>query len=99
MPAMVVTVPDVPIICTCPSVRCTLMLCRRSNEPSRSRTVMTEQIPDEDKIVFAKRRTALGRYAEPEEVAHGTFNFCLPASQYMTGAVLPVDGGLLIKNA
>ena len=46
----------------------------------------------------AKRRTALGRYAEPEEVAHGTLNFCLPASQYMTGAVLPVDGGLDLHN-
>ena len=37
--------------------------------------------------------------AQPEEVAHGTLNFCLPASQYVTGAILPVDGGLLIKNA
>ncbi|MEM7340723.1 MAG: SDR family NAD(P)-dependent oxidoreductase [Actinomycetota bacterium] len=62
-------------------------------------TGMTAEIPDEDKLVFAKRRTAIGRYGIPEEVAHGTLNFCLPASQYMTGAVLPVDGGLLIKNA
>lgn len=62
-------------------------------------TAMTADIPQEDKIIFAKRRTALGRYADPEEVAHGTLNFCLPASQYMTGAILPVDGGLLIKNA
>lgn len=62
-------------------------------------TAMVAEIPDEDKIIFAKRRTALGRYAQPEEVAHGTLNFCLPASQYITGAILPVDGGLLIKNA
>jgi 3-oxoacyl-[acyl-carrier protein] reductase len=62
-------------------------------------TGMTAEIADEDKAVFAKRRTALGRYGIPEEVAHGTLNFCLPASRYMTGAVLPVDGGLLIKNA
>lgn len=62
-------------------------------------TGMTEEIPDDDKKVFARRRTAIGRYGEPEEVAHGTLNFCLPASRYMTGAVLPVDGGLLIKNA
>lgn len=67
--------------------------------PGPIRTAMTAEISEEDKLVFAKRRTALGRYAEPEEVAHGTFNFCLPASQYMTGAILPVDGGLLIKNA
>lgn len=67
--------------------------------PGPIRTAMTDEIPEQDKVVFAKRRTALGRYAEPEEVAHGTLNFCLPASQYMTGAILPVDGGLLIKNA
>ena len=62
-------------------------------------TGLTEDIPEEQRTVFAKRRTALGRYGIPEEVAHGTLNFCLPASRYMTGAVLPVDGGLLIKNA
>ena len=67
--------------------------------PGPINTPMTEEIPEQDKIIFAKRRTALGRYAEPEEVAHGTFNFCLPASQFITGAILPVDGGLLIKNA
>jgi 3-oxoacyl-[acyl-carrier protein] reductase len=60
---------------------------------------MTADIPDDDKAVFARRRTALGRYGFPEEVAHATLNFCLPASRYMTGAVLPVDGGMLIKNA
>ncbi|MEM9130711.1 MAG: SDR family NAD(P)-dependent oxidoreductase [Actinomycetota bacterium] len=62
-------------------------------------TAMTADIGDEDKATFARRRTAIGRYGTPEEVAHGTLNFCLPASRYMTGAVLPVDGGLLIKNA
>ncbi len=67
--------------------------------PGPIRTGMTADIPDEHKEIFAKRRTAIGRYGEPEEVAHGTLNFCLPASRYMTGAVLPVDGGLLIKNA
>jgi 3-oxoacyl-[acyl-carrier protein] reductase len=67
--------------------------------PGPIRTGMTQAIPDDQKAVFAKRRTALLRYGEPEEVAHGTLNFCLPASQYITGAVLPVDGGLTIRNA
>lgn len=62
-------------------------------------TGMTRDVRDQDKTVFAKRRTAIGRYAAPEEVAHGILNFCLPASSYMTGVVLPIDGGLLIKNA
>jgi len=67
--------------------------------PGPINTGMTEAIPDDQKAIFAKRRTAIGRYGDPEEVAHGTLNFCLPASRYMTGAVLPVDGGLTIKNA
>lgn len=67
--------------------------------PGPIRTGMTAAIPEENKEVFARRRVALKRYAEPEEVAHGTLNFCLPASSFMTGATLPVDGGLTIKNA
>lgn len=67
--------------------------------PGPIHTGLTQEISDQDKAVFAKRRTAIGRYGDPEEVAHGTLNFCLPASRYMTGAILPVDGGLLIKNA
>ena len=67
--------------------------------PGPIRTGMTAGIPEENKQEFARRRVALKRYAEPEEVAHGTLNFCLPASSFMTGATLPVDGGLTIKNA
>ena len=67
--------------------------------PGPIETAMTADIPESDKNIFAKRRTAIGRYGQPEEVAHGTLNFCLPASRYITGAILPVDGGLLIKNA
>ncbi len=67
--------------------------------PGPIRTGMTAAIPEEQKAIFARRRTALLRYADPEEVAHGTLSFCLPAASYITGAVLPVDGGLTIRNA
>tara|TARA_B100001559_G_C16394728_1_gene572928 strand:+ start:40 stop:816 length:777 start_codon:yes stop_codon:yes gene_type:complete len=67
--------------------------------PGPVRTGMTEAIPEESKEIYARRRIALRRYADPEEVAHGTLNFVLPASGFMTGATLPVDGGLTIKNA
>ncbi len=67
--------------------------------PGPIRTGMTDAIPEEAKAEFARRRVALKRYAEPEEVAHGTLNFVLPASQYITGTHLAVDGGLTIKNA
>ena len=67
--------------------------------PGPIRTAMTEEIPEEQKLTYARRRVALKRYADPEEVAHGTLNFCLPAASFMTGTALPVDGGLTIKNA
>jgi len=67
--------------------------------PGPVRTGMTAAIPEESKEIYARRRIALRRYADPEEVAHGTLNFVLPASGFMTGATLPVDGGLTIKNA
>ena len=60
---------------------------------------MTAGIPDDNKEIYARRRVALKRYGEPEEVAHATLSLVLPAAQYITGVVLPVDGGLTIKNA
>jgi 3-oxoacyl-[acyl-carrier protein] reductase len=62
-------------------------------------TAMTAFIEPEHKQVFAKRRTALRRYGSPEEVAHITVSLCLPASSYLTGTVIPVDGGLMARNA
>lgn len=67
--------------------------------PGPIKTGMTKGIPDADKEVFAKRRTALRRYGEPEEVAQMTLSLCLPAASYITGAVIPVDGGLMARNA
>ena len=67
--------------------------------PGPINTGMTERIPDEHKEIYARRRTALRRYGDPEEVAHGTLNFALPASSFMTGATLQVDGGLTIRRA
>ena len=67
--------------------------------PGPINTGMTAAIPDEQKAIFARRRVALKRYAEPEEVAHATLSLALPAAQYITGVVLPVDGGMTIKNA
>ena len=62
-------------------------------------TGMTEAIPDADKQTFAKRRTALRRYGRPEEVAHMTLSLCLPAASFITGVTIPVDGGLMARNA
>lgn len=62
-------------------------------------TGMTADIEDNDKVVFAKRRTALRRYGYPEEVAHVTLSLALPASSYVTGIAIPVDGGHMARNA
>lgn len=67
--------------------------------PGPIRTAMTARIPDADKAVFARRRTALRRYGEPEEVAHATLSLLLPAASFITGAVLVVDGGVTVRNA
>ncbi len=66
--------------------------------PGPINTGMTMAIPDDMKRKFARRRVPMRRYGEPEEVAHATLNFALPASSFMTGAILPVDGGMVCQN-
>jgi 3-oxoacyl-[acyl-carrier protein] reductase len=67
--------------------------------PGPIRTAMTAGIPDEAKDKFARRRVALKRYGEPEEVAHATLSLVLPAASFINGAFLVVDGGLMVRNA
>ena len=62
-------------------------------------TGMTQGIPDEAKATYAARRTALRRYGLPEEVAYVTASLCAPAAGFITGAIIPVDGGLMARNA
>ncbi len=61
-------------------------------------TGMTEAIPEAMREKFARRRVPLRRYGEPEEVAHATLGLALPASSYLNGVVLPVDGGMTVQN-
>jgi 3-oxoacyl-[acyl-carrier protein] reductase len=65
--------------------------------PGPIHTGMTALIPDGDKQKFARRRVPLRRYGEPEEVAQVVLSVALPASSYLNGAVIPVDGGLTAK--
>lgn len=67
--------------------------------PGPIRTAINANVSDEDKQIFARRRTALRRYGEPEEVAHAILSLVLPASGFITGTSLVVDGGLTIRNA
>ncbi|MEM9202891.1 MAG: SDR family NAD(P)-dependent oxidoreductase [Actinomycetota bacterium] len=61
-------------------------------------TGMTEFLPEAMRDTFARRRTALRRYGDPEEVAHITLSLALPAASFITGAIISVDGGLTAKN-
>lgn len=66
--------------------------------PGPIETGMTEPIPADVRTAFARRRVPLGRYGTPEEVAHAVLSLALPASSFINGAILCVDGGLTIQN-
>lgn len=67
--------------------------------PGPVETEMTNFISDEHKQIFAKRHTALGRYARPAEIADMVLSLCLPSATYVTGAIIPVDGGFMARNS
>lgn len=66
--------------------------------PGPIRTGMTDAIPEDAKTAFAKRRVPVGRYGEPDEVAHVILSLVLPAASYLNGAIIPVDGGMTANN-
>jgi Tropinone reductase 1 len=60
------------------------------------RTPLAEQVlADPVKAASILERTPLGRVGEPEDVARAVAFLLMPASSWITGAVLPVDGGFL----
>ena len=55
---------------------------------------MTTQIPEEARNTFAKRFVPVGRYGQPEEVAHLAVALVAPGASFVNGAIIPVDGGM-----
>jgi NAD(P)-dependent dehydrogenase (short-subunit alcohol dehydrogenase family) len=51
---------------------------------------------DEERSRALLQRTPLGRWGQPEDVAQVAAFLCTPAASFMTGAVVPVDGGYLV---
>jgi 3-oxoacyl-[acyl-carrier protein] reductase len=66
--------------------------------PGPIETAMTAGINDEAKEKYSKRKVPLRRYGMPEEVAHMTLSLCLPASSFVNGSAVVVDGGMSIKH-
>jgi len=58
-----------------------------------ARTRMTDSIPDEQRTVL-ERQTPLGRFGEPEEMAAGVMFLASDEAGYITGIVMPIDGGI-----
>ncbi|HSR69644.1 MAG TPA: SDR family oxidoreductase [Acidobacteriota bacterium] len=60
-------------------------------------TPLAKQVlTDDDYLEAVLERTPLGRVGQPEEVAAAVAFLCMPASSYITGQCLAVDGGFTI---
>ena len=63
--------------------------------PGFIETAMTEKLNGEFKAAAVKQIPA-GRFGAPEDVAQAVVYLCSPASDYITGQTLTVDGGLIL---
>ena len=60
-------------------------------------TPLTQALQDNhDRSRAILERTPMGRWGTPAEVAQVAAFLCTPAAAFMTGAIVPVDGGYLV---
>lgn len=61
-------------------------------------TGLTEPLQqDTQRSAAILARTPLARWGTPEDVAGAALFLCSPAAQFITGVILPVDGGYLVS--
>jgi NAD(P)-dependent dehydrogenase (short-subunit alcohol dehydrogenase family) len=64
--------------------------------PGWVRTSLTQSLQDDPaRNAAVLARTPLGRWAEPADIAGAVVFLCSAAARFVTGVVLPVDGGYL----
>lgn len=66
--------------------------------PGWIETEMSRKAMDGDPVRKQKilSRTPLGKFGEPADIGWAAVYLCSPAAKFITGAVLPVDGGVSI---
>jgi 2-deoxy-D-gluconate 3-dehydrogenase len=52
---------------------------------------------DPDRNAQISARIPMGRWGTPDDLATSVLFFAAPASSYVTGTILPVDGGWLVR--
>ena len=60
-------------------------------------TPLTQALQDDaQRSATILARTPLGRWAQPDDIAGAAVFLCSPAARFITGIVMPVDGGYMI---
>ena len=60
-------------------------------------TPLTQALQDDpERARRILERTPLNRWGTPEDVAMGVVFLCSPAAAFMTGVIMPVDGGYMV---
>jgi gluconate 5-dehydrogenase len=53
-------------------------------------------LPDPERKAKILGRTPMARFGQPEDIGWAAVYLCSPAARFLTGVVLPVDGGASI---
>jgi 3-oxoacyl-[acyl-carrier protein] reductase len=57
---------------------------------------MTAEQAEQFMAEFVRSKVPMGRIGEPDDIATAAVFLTAPASSYMTGALVVVDGGMLL---